>query len=681
MAGNPFTFFVFDLFIIAAILITAYTCNFYYLAFLSGRRKEEYSIVPIDQPTVTIQLPIYNEKYVAARLLNAICAMDYPKEKMHIMVLDDSDDDTVELLEDLVKEYKKNGFYIEHLRRGNRNGYKAGALKYAMKITNTEFVAIFDADFIPPNWFLKKAIPYFAKPNIGLIQCRWGHLNENYSALTQAQALSLDFHFLIEQRAKSNSHLFMNFNGTAGIWRKECIDDAGGWHTATLVEDLDLSYRAQMKGWKCVFLPNIVVEAELPVQMNGAKRQQFRWAKGSIQCAIKLLGDILIKRRIAIEAKLQAFVQLTRHIVFPLMLVQFLTLPILLASQVNLYVISFLPAITIAAYLAMGPGAYLLVIHKLWKKNWKYKAKALPYLLIYSIGMSVNNTVGVFDAVFGKKNEFLRTPKYGIIKKTDDWRDKAYNLPFTKTTLLEVFFGVYGLLGILIAIFSNNPIFAPIIGIHVVGFFYVAYLSISHSRFKRDKLRMNRILTKEEKMARTFYKISMAGIVALIVFAVYMGYTGYQSDVYPVDLSRGLLDRIMVSSDPQSILADLKAIKEFLKLPNQTYWPTPGNPVWIFPTDSTDFGRIQQDLDTMILSVEKIATVPRDSSSFHTGMLDVSDRASILQENLMDVTPYMYASFINIVLSAVWIAAILGIFALLKRRKEKLQTSDVSDGI
>ena len=673
MAGNPFTSFIFDLFIIAAILITAYTCNFYYLAFLSGRRKEKLDIVQIDAPTITIQLPIYNEKYVAARLVDAVCAMDYPKEKMQIMILDDSDDETVELLENLVNKHQKNGYDIVHVRRGTRKGYKAGALKHAMTFTNTEFVAIFDADFIPPKWYLKKAIPYFAKPNIGLIQCRWGHLNENYSALTQAQALSLDFHFLIEQRAKSNSHLFMNFNGTAGIWRKECIDDAGGWHTTTLVEDLDLSYRAQMKGWKCLFVPNIVVDAELPVQMNGAKRQQFRWAKGSVQCAVKLLFDILVKRKIAIEAKLQVFVQLTRHIVFPLMLIQFLTLPILLASDVNLYIVSILPALTIAAYLAMGPGAYLLVIHSLWKKNWKSKAKALPYLLIYSIGMSVNNTIAVFDAVIGKKNEFLRTPKYGIIKKTDDWRDKAYNLPFTKTTLLEIFFGIYGIMGIFIAIFSNNPIFVPIIALHVIGFFYISFQSISHSRFKRDKLRINHVQTKEEKMANIFYKVAMGGILGLIIFAAYMAYTGYENDVYPIDLSRGLLDRIMVSSNPETIVADLKAI--------QVYLPEDGNPVWIFRTDSSDWGRIQADLDDMIVNVQLLASLPRDSSVFNTGMIDVSDRALVLQESLEDLTPYVYVDFMNIVLTTVWIAGILVIFAVLNKKKKQLQTSDMSDGI
>jgi cellulose synthase/poly-beta-1,6-N-acetylglucosamine synthase-like glycosyltransferase len=673
MGANPFTQLIFDLFIISAILITAYTCNFYYLAILSTRRNEKHRILPIDAPSITIQLPIYNEKYVAARLVNAVCAMDYPKEKMRIMVLDDSNDDTVELLEDLVNNYRSKGFTIEHIRRGTRKGYKAGALKYAMKTTDTEYVAIFDADFIPPNWFLKRAVPHFVKPNIGLIQCRWGHVNENYSAITQAQALSLDFHFLIEQKAKSNSHLFMNFNGTAGIWRRECIEDAGGWHTATLVEDLDLSYRAQMKGWKCLFLPDIVVDAELPVQMNAAKRQQFRWAKGSIQCAIKLLGDIAIKRKIAVEAKIQAFIQLTRHIVFPLMLLQFLALPILLVAEINLYVISLVPALTIASYMAMGPGAYLLVIHKMYNKSWKSKAKVLPSLFVYTAGMSVNNTVAVFDAIVGKKNEFLRTPKYGIVKNTDDWRNKAYNLPFTKTTLLEIFFGIYGLLGILIAIFTYNPIFAPIIGIQTIGFFYIAYLSLSHSRFKRNKSSMNHVLTKEEKMANHIYKFAIIGIVAIIVFGAYMALAGYQTDVYPLDLSRGHLEGIGASSDPATILAHLKAIKGYL--------PEEGNPVWIFPTETTNFARIQADVDEAIAIVEVISAVPKDSSVFHTGLLDVKESADILKENLEDATPYMYASVSNIIFTSIWIVAIIGIFAILKRKKEQLKAYDASEDV
>ena len=689
MVVNPFSQFVFDLFIISAIIIIAYTLNFYYLTFLSVRRKEVLTTKELGTPTVTIQLPIYNEKYVAKRLVDAVCGLDYPKDKMKIMILDDSDDETVELLAKEVNYYKKQGYQIEHIRRGTRKGYKAGALKYAMQITDTEYVAIFDADFIPPKWFLKRAIPHFSKPNIGLIQCRWGHVNENYSTITQVQALSLDFHFLIEQKAKSNSHLFMNFNGTAGIWKRDCIDDAGGWHTATLVEDLDLSYRAQMKGWKCVFLPDIVVDAELPVQMNGAKRQQFRWAKGSIQCAIKLLGGIAIKRTVAIEAKIQAFVQLTRHIVYPLMLIQFLALPILLAGDINLYLVSFIPALTIVAYLAMGPGAYLMIIQKMYNKSWKSKAKILPTLIVYNAGMSVNNTVAVFDAVFGKKNEFLRTPKYGIINKQDDWRGKAYNLPFTKTTLLEIFFGVYGIMGILISIFSNNPIFAPIIAIQTIGFFFIAFLSISHSRFKRNKSKQLRALTKEEKMANKFYKVSMIGMAAIIIFGGFMAIYGYNVDIYPLDRMRGHFDGIVGSSDPLVIRAHLVEIKQDLTAVMVNIGETTNdegevigkNPVWIFPTESTNLLRIENDVDSMITSIDKISTVPRDSSAYHTGMLDMNDRATLLKENIMDATPYMYVSISNIVFSTMWIAVIIGIFAVLKRKKDQLATIDEASGV
>ena len=677
---NPFTQFVFNLFIVSAIIITAYTLNFYYLTYLSIKRNSINPTKEMGTPTVTIQLPIYNEKYVAKRLVDAVCEMDYPKEKMMIMVLDDSDDETVDLLFDVVAKYKKEGFQIEHIRRGTRKGYKAGALKYAMTITDTEFVAIFDADFIPPNWFLKKAIPHFVKPNIGLVQCRWGHVNENYSAITQAQALSLDFHFLIEQKAKSNSNLFMNFNGTAGIWRCDCIADAGGWHTATLVEDLDLSYRAQMKGWKCVFLPNIVVDAELPVQMNAAKRQQFRWAKGSIQCAIKLLTDITLKRKISVDAKIQAFVQLTRHIVYPLMLIQFLALPVLLSSHMNLYLVNIVPALTIATYLAMGPGAYIIIIQSMYQKSWKSKVKILPTLLVYNAGMSVNNSVAVFDAVFGKKNEFLRTPKYGIINKQDNWRDKSYNLPFTKTTLLEIFFGIYGLMGILISIFSNNPVFAPIIGLQTVGFFYISYMSLSHTQFKRIKSDVIPVLTKTEKMAKRIYQLSMVGVVGIIVFGGSMAINGYNSDIYPLDRIRGNLDSIIGSTDPTDIKIHITAIKQDLAIVLETL-PEGKNPVWIFPTESTDFLRIERAIDNLEKQVQTISTVSKDSAAFQTGISSVGERSIALRQNIMDATPYMFVSVSNIIFSTLWIAAILGIFTALKRKKDQLTKFDETAGV
>lgn len=670
---NPFVTLILAVFLTASLLITLYTCNFYYLAFLASRRKETRHTVPINPPSITIHLPIYNEKYVAARLVDAVCAMDYPQDKMHIMVLDDSDDDTVPLIEDTVNRYREEGFTIQHVRRGTRTGYKAGALKHAMENTETEFVAIFDADFMPPPWFLKRALPHFAMDNIGLIQCRWGHVNEDYSTITKAQALSLDFHFLIEQKAKSNSHLFMNFNGTAGIWRRRCIEDAGGWHTATLVEDLDLSYRAQMRGWKCVFLPDIVVDAELPVQMNAAKRQQFRWAKGSIQCAVKLLGDIALKRRVAAEAKLQAFIQLTRHIVYPLLLVQFLALPILLASDVNLYMISFLPALTVAAYFAMGPGAYILIIQKMYSSSWKSKIKVLPSLLVYNAGLSINNTVAVFDAVLGKKNEFLRTPKYGIVKNDDQWKDKAYNLPFTKTTLLEIFFVIYGMLGIMISIFTHNPVFAPIIGIQTAGFFYIAYLSLSHSKFKRNKSARITPLTREERLANVSYKLAMAAIIIIISFGVYMTFQGYATDVYPLDLARGDMSAIMGSSDPQVITHHITQAMERL--------PASGNPVWLFQTASTDFARMQQSLAFMLEYAQQMEAVPTDSSSFHTAMLNMHGMASELEQNIIDVTPYAYVSQQNMLFSTLWITSIIGIFAVLKRKREQMVQYDKASGV
>ncbi|MBP0120640.1 MAG: glycosyltransferase [Nitrosarchaeum sp.] len=680
MEFNSFTKFIFDIFIASAIIITGYTFNFYYLTYLSVKRKEIISTIDVGTPSVTIQLPIYNEKYVAKRLVDAVCAIDYPKDKMKIMVLDDSDDDTVDILSNVVYKYKKEGFQIEHVRRGTRKGYKAGALKHAMKTTDTEYVAIFDADFIPPNWFLKRALPNFSKSNIGFIQCRWGHVNENYSSITQAQALSLDFHFLIEQKAKSNSNLFMNFNGTAGIWKRTCIEDSGGWHTGTLVEDLDLSYRSQLKGWKCVFLPDIVVNAELPVQINAAKRQQFRWAKGSMQCAIKLLATITIQRKVPIEAKIQAFVQLTRHIVYPLILIQFLTLPILLASNLNLYVSSLLPAFTIIAYLAMGPGAYVVIIQSMYHKSWKSKVKILPALLVYNAGMSVNNSIAIFDAIFGKKNEFLRTPKYGIVAKDDDWRDKAYNLPFTQTTLLEIFFGIYGVMGISIAIFSNNPIFVPIIGLQTIGFFYISYMSIAHTKFQRIKSENIRILTKKEKMQKRIYQLSMIGVVGIIIFGVFMAINGYNSDVYPLDRIRGNLDGILGSSDPIAIKNHLTTIKQDLStIMNKL--PASKNPVWTFPTESTNFLRIERDIDNLMTHAETLSSVPVDSDAFQSGISNIGERAFSIRENIMDSTPYFFVSITNIVSSMIWAAALLGIFAVLKRKKDQLNISEEVSGV
>lgn len=671
MPASPFFQFVFDLFIISAIVITGYTCNFYYLAYLARNRNDTLPVADLGTPTVTIQLPFYNEKYVAKRLVDSVCAMDYPRDRMKIMVLDDSDDETADLLRDTVEYYRRRGFQIQYVRRDNRRGYKAGALKNAMEHTDTEFVAIFDADFMPPAWFLRKAIPYFSSTRIGLVQCRWGHANEEYSAMTRAQAMSLDLHFLVEQKAKSNSSLFMNFNGTAGIWRRECIDDAGGWHTATLVEDLDLSYRAQMKGWKCVFLPDVVVDAELPVQMNAAKRQQFRWAKGSIQCALKLLSDIVVRRGIDVGAKVQAFVQLTRHVVYPFMLIQFLTLPLLLTQGVNLYIIGFLPSVTLALYILMGPGAYLLILQDIYHDSWRQKAKMLPFLLIYNAGMSVNNTVAVFDAVLGKKNVFHRTPKYGTLKSRSDWKENAYNLPFTRITLLELFFAIYGVLGIMVALLEGFTVFAPIIAIQTIGYFYVTYLSLSHSKFKRHKSGASRTPLREEIMANRAYRAAMISIVAIITTGAFLAFQGYHTDIYPVDLARGHLSGIMGSSDPETIRVHLAEIEVQIASVMDNL-PDNHNPVWLFPNPTTDFSRISGDLAVMQESLLVAESMPRDSTAYYVAMMDISSRALTLQKNLVEATPYMYVNLSNVLFATIWVAAILAIFAVLKKRRDKL---------
>jgi cellulose synthase/poly-beta-1,6-N-acetylglucosamine synthase-like glycosyltransferase len=474
-------------------IMTGYTLNFNYLSYMSTKNSENQKIKKKMNYTietcalVTIQLPIYNEKYVAKRLINAICSMDFPKERMEIQVLDDSDDETCDIIQTLVDKYKEVGFNIAVFRRADRCGYKAGALKEGLKFAKGEFIAIFDADFIPSSDFLRKALRYFDDSKIGLVQGRWGHINEMYSILTKAQAVSLDFHFFIEQKAKSLTHLFMNFNGTAGIWRTLCIKDAGGWHTSTLVEDLDLSFRAQMKGWKCIFDEDLVANAELPVQMNAAKRQQFRWAKGSIQVAKKLLIILMSQRKLPIDTKIQIFIQLTKHIINPLFLIQFLIFPILLVMNYQIYDTAWAPALGIIIYLLIGPATYLIMIRKIWRENWRTKAIHYLFMIFYASGISINNSVAIFDALVGKRNEFLRTPKFGIMENNQEWRNNKYVLPFTKTTLLEIFFGAYGCFTIALSLVTGNPIFVPLIALQTIGFIYVTYLSIVQSRNNKNK--------------------------------------------------------------------------------------------------------------------------------------------------------------------------------------------------
>jgi cellulose synthase/poly-beta-1,6-N-acetylglucosamine synthase-like glycosyltransferase len=722
--------FLYVVFILITWIMISYTLNFYYLSYQSlhnlrhqtyrksQQQKQSNRIDDSFLPIVTIQIPLYNEIYVASRLIHAVCQMDYPKDKLEIQILDDSDDETVELINPIVSEYKSRGFDIDHIHRTNRSGYKAGALKAGMNYAKGEFIAIFDADFVPPPFFIKKTISSFSDPKVGLVQCRWGHINESYSTLTEAQAISLDLHFMIEQKAKSFTHLFMNFNGAAGIWRKLCINDAGGWHTSTLVEDLDLSYRAQMRGWKFLLLDEIVVEAELPIQMNAAKRQQFRWAKGSMQLALKLLLDILSQRKVSMDTKVQAFIQLTRYLVHPLFLTQFLIFPILLSLNYKLYNMGWAPLIGVLIYLLTGPVTYIYMIRKIWHRNWVSKARQYFFLIFFSTGISVNNCVAVVDGLMSSRSEFLRTPKFGIVQRGEEWKSKFYTLPFTKTTLLEIFFAVYGCMAICISIFSGNPILVPLIAIQTIGFIYIAYLSIVHSSFNKksgqieeqillsvniikdnanynkvgdpvhDKTKTDTLNTAafgktkvrtapptncgedEKRMKSKYHRLWLVGILGFIAFGAGLAFYGYQATIYPIDRAVGYLSRAETSQTPNMLIGYITAVKKFL--------PEQGNPVWSFSTPRTDFELIQADLSAMISRARSISSLESDSAAYNTGLEDIHQSIKTLETNLEEATPYLFVSFTNLFLSAIWISVIMLIFAIMKKGRTKFKEDEAT---
>ena len=656
---------------------------------------------------VTIQLPLYNEKYVSSRLIDAVCNMDYPKDRLEIQVLDDSEDDSREAVLASVQKKRLKGFNIHHISRRDRSGFKAGALRMGMQYAKGEFIAIFDADFVPPPEFLKKSLRYFSDSRVGLVQSRWGHMNENYSTLTEAQALSLDLHFLIEQNAKSSTHLFVNFNGTAGVWRTSCIKDAGGWHTGTLVEDMDLSFRAQMKGWRLLFDKDIVVSGELPVQMNAAKRQQFRWAKGTTQLALKLLGELLLSKRIPVDTKFQAFIQLTRHVIYPMFLAQFILFPILLNTDNTPYRMAFSPFLGLFFYMLLGPVAYMYIIRRLWPKRWASKARQYWILLFFATGISVNNTIAVFDAILSKKNEFLRTPKFGVVKRSDRWRDKDYVLPFNRTTLLEIFFSLYGCLSAFICIYSGNISFLPIILLQTIGLIYVTYLSIVDSRKKLPTISIGRreISRPQNPTSSTSENISningevpisrrgkntipgfhlshrrawnaVISKAVLLVFLMLLAggaiaaIYGYQYSIYPLDKSAGYLSRAQAAQSPHLVFLYLNNAKELI--------PPDGNPVWTFPNPRTDFTLISHEINAMQERALAISGLESQSAEYNTALEDLHSSIRIIEMNLIEAQPYVYGSLNNIIFTGIWIGLILLTYNLISRMRRKFRETELS---
>ena len=440
-------------------------------------------------PNVTVQLPIYNEQYVIERLIEAVAQFDYPRELLEIQVLDDSTDETIEVARNCVEKHRGLGVPIKLIHRDNRAGFKAGALQEGLQSAMGEFVAIFDADFIPPADFLRKTVPYFADAKLAMVQTRWSYVNRGYSALTEVEAILLDGHFAIEHSSRYRTGLFFNFNGTAGIWRREAIEDAGGWEHDTLTEDTDLSYRAQMRGWHFLYLPEIDCPSELPVEMNAFKAQQARWAKGLMQTAKKILPRVM-RADVPASVKAEAFFHLTANISYPLMV--FLSIILLPAMIVRFYQGWFqVVLIDLPLFLASTcsiSSFYLTAERTLYPETWTRTFRYLPLVMAVGIGLSVRNALAVVEALFGVKSDFVRTPKYRVetgAKGQRTWTKKAYHKRAGLMPYVEVLLGLYFACSILYAIQNNNYATVPFLLLFVWGYLYTGLMSLGQTYIGR----------------------------------------------------------------------------------------------------------------------------------------------------------------------------------------------------
>ena len=473
MSGNEVALLVF--YAIGIFILALFGIHKYFLLYLYWRYKKHPIFKPgkfESLPRVTVQLPIYNEKYVIERLITAVCKLDYPRHLFEIQVLDDSTDETRNVARNLTQKFRNRGFDIIHIHRNNRIGFKAGALAEGLKKAKGDFVAIFDADFVPKSDFLKKTIPYFVNQEIGMVQARWGHINQNYSLLTQIQSVFLDGHFIIEHTARNRSGRFFNFNGTAGIWRKKAIESAGGWQHDTLTEDLDLSYRAQLSGWKFVYVPDVIAPAELPVQINAYKLQQHRWAKGSVQTAKKLIPKI-VKSDLPLKVKWEACVHLLGNFSYLLMTIPSILIVPISIMLFNLKMYKFLPIYLLLFFSAtVSVFLFYLICQREIYPNWRQRIKYIPVTIAFAIGLSLNNSKAVLEALFNFKTDFKRTPKFRIESKSDSWRNKIYSTEKNFLPFLEVLLGLYFTFSIFFALFQ-------------FGFLYIAFLSFLQFRGKR----------------------------------------------------------------------------------------------------------------------------------------------------------------------------------------------------
>ncbi|MEM7162736.1 MAG: cellulose synthase family protein [Bacteroidota bacterium] len=439
-------------------------------------------------PKVTIQLPVFNELYVVERLIDSVSQMDYPRDKFEIQVLDDSTDESFQIAANKIEEIQKKGIDIKHVKRPNRVGFKAGALAYGLTQTDSEFTAIFDADFLPKSDFLMRTLPFFKDDNIGVVQTKWEHINEDYSLLTRLQAFGLDAHFTVEQKGRNAGGHFINFNGTAGIWRRTCIEEAGGWQSDTLTEDLDLSYRAQLKGWKFKYLEEVGAPAELPAAMNALKNQQYRWTKGAAECAVKNLPKVLKKRKIGFSTKLHAIFHLMNSFIFICIIsTALLSVPMLFIKE-NSPEFSLLFKIASLFLLSFVILSYFYWVSMSRESQDKFKSFwefiiLFPMFLSVSMGLSLHNAIAVVEGYIGRKTPFVRTPKFNITDQKDGFSSNIYSIrKVSPITFIEGLMAIYFLGGMGTAIYLNDFGLFPFHLMLFIGFSIVCFYSFKHAR-------------------------------------------------------------------------------------------------------------------------------------------------------------------------------------------------------
>jgi cellulose synthase/poly-beta-1,6-N-acetylglucosamine synthase-like glycosyltransferase len=476
----------FDKAIVTAYFIVLSILSFYgihrYLMVYLYRRHGKNVPVPgahfESLPRVTVQIPSYNEMYVIERVIDAVCALEYPRDLLDIQVLDDSTDETRVIADNAVRRWRSLGVDVTLIHRADRAGFKAGALENGLRTAKGEYIAIFDADFVPGADFLQRTIHFFSDPKVGMVQARWEHLNREYSFLTRAQAIFLDGHFMLESYTRSASGRFFNFNGTAGILRRATIEDAGGWEHDTLTEDLDLSYRAQMRGWKFIFLPDVTVPAELPVEINSFKAQQCRWAKGAMQTCRKTLPRLL-RGDFNPAEKLEAWYHLTGNISYPLMVV--LTL-LLFPAMIVRYNQGWFELVTIDLPLFMlsfsSVTTFYLTSQRILSRNWYRQVLYLPGLMALGIGMMISGTKVVLEGALGIHSPFVRTPKYSVEGSSGDWKAKKYRGRVSVLALIELAFGFYFCFAVYYALSLGIYGVVPFLLLFLWGFMYMGVLSL-----------------------------------------------------------------------------------------------------------------------------------------------------------------------------------------------------------